>query len=694
MSKNILDILKKVIGIFGLISFLLGFISIVLPALLGDGYDLTVKTIFTATTYTVACFIAAIIIILVTLQKKENSISNEQDKQNLTDILGELDIPIAVCKSDESVFWTNKAFREVSGITFEEAKKMNLKSFTQLVSDALVNRTEGIPHKLGGKEHIMKGFYVNSGKRNLSTPGDDKKKLVLVWQDISGILSLQNKLSSEKTLIANILIDNIDELVQFTGTSAQSITNSVEKKLSVWASSVGGVLKEYQRSRYIFMFEKKHLDTFAENKFEILEEIRKIKFGQSRIPVTVSMGISDPDEETLDKKMKSASEYLEAALQRGGDQVAVKINNAVKFYGGVTKSVQSVNKTRAKIMASRVMAHIREASNILVMGHKNADYDSFGACIAAAKIARCVNPNTRIIINEKDPNIRKCLAKAKTMPEYSNIFINKEDAHNRINSETLLLIVDVNNVFCFESKEVYEDTKKVIFIDHHRLDRKFEPGFEPLLSFIDTSVSSTCEIFSEFLEELLPEDELTDEEADIIYAGIALDSKKFTVSAGPKTFAAAMYLRKCGADPMRVNKDLFATEVNELVMLSGFQTEIQTYCDIVVISLNRRTDLTIEDDKYAAMAADRLLTLEGVHASFTVCMIDGRVRIKARSDGKLNVQLILEKLKGGGHFDQAATVLSDTTLENACIALKAAIDSEINHFDTGSSGTDTSGITD
>ena len=476
------------------------------------------------------------------------------------------------------------------------------------------------------------------------------------------------------------MIDNLSDLIQFTDGNYREVLSKIDAILNEWADSVGGFIKEYQRERYIFLFDAKHLEQFTESRFDILEKVREITVGDAKSPVTISIGISDPTG-SLEDRLRSASSHLDTALQRGGDQAVLRIDEKIMYYGGITKSVQKRTKIRARIIADQLRSHILSAGNVIIMGHKNADYDCFGACIAVAKISKLYGADVKIVINETDPNLSKCLEKARSMEDYRDIFIDKDNAQDLIRSDTLLIIVDVNNPYQFESPELFENSHRTIFLDHHRLANNFDDNDEVVLKYIDPSASSTCELLTEFIEHIFTEGtnaELSKDEAELLYAGITLDTKKFTVNSGTKTFSAAMYLRGCGADPMNVNKELFATDLTELTTISGFENKLKVYRSITVISVNERDDLTPDDDKYAAIAADKLLTLDGVSASFTVCMIGGKVRIKARSNGELNVQLVLEQLGGGGHFDQAATVLGGVDLEGACNMLKDAIDRVLN----------------
>lgn len=665
--KKFLKKLQNTIGPFGFVAFVSA-IFCILSTILIINLNYSPEKAGYMMAFIYLCINLLGIAVIIFLQDRYEGKDNSD---SLTvDILSKIDFPIIICKTDGSIFWANKCFQNVSDKTNSELRSTELSTIISYQPEVILNADKypnGVDGIIGDHQYKVKGFKSST------------EHMFLLWYDRSEVNTLIERLSSEKTLVADIMIDNLSDLLQFTEGNYRDVLSKVDIILNEWADSVGGFIKEYQRERYIFLFEAKHLSDFTKSKFDILEKIRTVTVGDSKTPVTVSMGISDPIG-SLEDRLRSASTYLETALQRGGDQVVVKIDEKVTFYGGVTKSVQKRTKIRARIIADQLKSIIGSSGNVLIMGHKNADYDCFGACIAVAKIAKHCNIPAKIVISETDPNLKKCLEKARSIEDYKEIFIDKATAQDMIRSDTLLIIVDVNNKYQFEAVELFENSHKTIFIDHHRLASSLDDYPEVVLKYIDPSASSTCELVTEFIEHLFAEGEdgLSKDEAELIYAGIALDTKKFTVNSGTKTFSAAMYLRGCEADPMNVNKELFATDITELSVVSGFENNLIIYNDITVISVNANDDLTPDDDKYAAIAADKLLTLDGVSASFTLCSIGGKIRIKARSNGNLNVQLVLEQLGGGGHFDQAATVLDGATLEDACNMLKGAIDNVIN----------------
>ena len=276
-----------------------------------------------------------------------------------------------------------------------------------------------------------------------------------------------------------------------------------------------------------------------------------------------------------------------------------------------------------------------------------------------------------IIADKNNQNLYKCAQTLKSLSAYDNMFISADEAMNHNTSNTLLIISDVNNSSQFEAPDIAKNAEKIVYIDHHRITNEFETA--PVLYYIEPSASSTCELVSEILESSLPVGKLTVQEANLMYAGILLDTKRFSLNTGTRTFTAANYLRSVGANPM-VSQELFKTSLDEMLREARFQKQVKIYRERVVIAINNEPDNTSADSIAAAKFADKLLSIENIEASFVLLQMDNNVRISARSTGTINVQIILERLKGGGHYDAAATMLTDIPLESAMLMLKESID--------------------
>ena len=373
----------------------------------------------------------------------------------------------------------------------------------------------------------------------------------------------------------------------------------------------------------------------------------------------------------MQAKERAARQALDLALQRGGDQAVLKLrDNATEYYGGKSKTVQKRTKIRSRIIATEVKNLILKASNVIVMGHRFADHDSIGSSIGMARFAMQYSSKVNIVVNTRDSNLKGIFKKLSDIEEYKNIFISGTDAQDLITSSTLLIITDVNNVRQFEAPELFENIANIVIIDHHRQSAEFM--VKPSVTYIEPSASSASELVCEMLEQQMEPGTLLKEEAELLFAGIILDTKQFANNTGPRTFAAAHYLRSEGANPAEAQM-LFRAGLDDFKREIKYEINTFVYRDIIAFSYIEE-NATQEDKIAAAKAADRLLTLDGILASFVLCRIDQTVHISARSSGTVNVQLITEKLNGGGHFDMAGAQVKDSTIKDTFVRLKEVID--------------------
>ena len=510
---------------------------------------------------------------------------------------------------------------------------------------------------------------VYNVKAHIASP-DSPSLFITVWYDMTELARMIKTAHDNDALVAFIVIDNIEELRQIEQENLGNAAAEVDLLLSNWAKSFEGVLKSYESTKYIMVYKAKYLEEFIASKFEILEKVRSIRVGVNHLSITVSIGTSDIGESFSDRE-KNAQAAIEIALARGGDQAVVKTESNVLFFGGIVKGSQKRSTVKSRTVAQALMSLITKSGNVLIMGHRNADFDAIGSCVGVARLAMYCGTKCNIIANKQDKNLSKCFDMLSSLSVYDNMFISGNEAQDYLSDNTLLIICDVNNPAQFEAPEVAKNAGRIVYVDHHRITNEFE--VYPMLYYIEPSASSACELVAEILESTLPVGKLTVQEANLMYAGILLDTKRFTLNTGTRTFTSANYLRSVGANPM-ATQELFKTSLDEMLRESRFQKQVRIYRERMVISLNNETDNTMADGIAAAKFADKLLGIDGIEASFVMLMIGNNVRISARSTGKINVQIILERLKGGGHYDAAATLLSDIPLENAMKMLKDSID--------------------
>lgn len=585
---------------------------------------------------------------------------------NITlDLIVKLWMPVLICDESGKIVWYNKAFSALAGAK-ESFFGHFFDQFTDLPISVVMadDRTDGIDIAAFNGFFRVKGYKFNTGSKSYN---------LTVWNDRTELNRAVKKLSETETLLAYIMIDNFDELMQFVSDKYRSASSEVGEILAKWAQSVGGVLKEYERDKYIFIFESRFMAQFIESKFDILDDIREIRVGESSLPVTVSVGIAQISG-TLSDKERAAHAALDMALQRGGDQVVVKNETGMDFYGGRTKTVQKRTKVRARVVANELAAQISKSTRVLIMGHRHPDFDAIGACVGVARLVMMCGVKVNIVLNTHDPNFMRCYERLRVIPEYrdSSLFMSAAEAQDAVTPSTLLIIVDVNNRTQYEAPELADIIPNIVIIDHHRKTAEFTN--QPVIAYIEPSASSTCELVAEILEQSLPAGMLNKDEADIMYSGILLDTKQFTRNTGVRTFSAMLYLRGEGANPADA-QTLFKTELRTFMKEAKYVSDVVIYRSIIAIAADDSPDNTQADRIAVAKAADKLLSIDGVIASFVLCRIGDTIQISARSLGSINVQLILEKLEGGGgHYESAATVVTGATMSETLTRLKESID--------------------
>ena len=358
------------------------------------------------------------------------------------------------------------------------------------------------------------------------------------------------------------------------------------------------------------------------------------------------------------------------ALQRGGDQVAYKTDDSMEYYGGRTKSVYKRSNVRSRTFTSQLSAMIARADNVIIMGHRYGDFDSFGAAVGIARLCMICGVKSNIAVDLRDKNLEDSINLLSKTDMYSQTFVDNAEALDLVGQDTLLVLVDHNTLERAQFQDVAKNVDNVVIIDHHRKIDVMPENVK--LSYIEPSASSTCELVTEMLENALTSQSLLKEAADILLAGILLDTKQFTRNTGTRTFGAAQYLRGAGASPTNVY-NLFKASADDLSKEARFHTSIITYHDNVAISAcDGETDNSYRI--IASKAADKMLTLRGIDAAFTLVRIGDQIHISGRSNGEINVQLILERLNGGGHFDVAGAQVVSDSLNAVLETLKASID--------------------
>ncbi len=495
----------------------------------------------------------------------------------------------------------------------------------------------------------------------------------LYWVDCTDLHRIRDQFVNSRPVVCIILIDNYEELMKNTSDSEKSaMLAALDMKISEWIADTDGVLRKYERDRMLFIFEQRYLGRLIEGKFSLLDSARAILAPDS-MNLTLSIGVGK-DAETMRENFQQASLAIEMALSRGGDQAVIKNPFNFEFYGGRTKELEKRTKVKSRVMAHSLGELISSSSFLLVMGHRAADIDAIGAASGVVCAARKLGKPAYIVCDQSKTTARPIIDRLMLHAEYANCFISAQDAILWADRDTLLIVVDTNRPDYVESPELLQSINRIAVIDHHRRAASYIDN--AALSFHEPYASSTCELMTELLQYLVDSADILRYEAEAMLAGIVLDTKNFCIRTGVRTFEAAAYLRRAGADTIEIKK-LFQNDLKSCISRYEFIKAANIYFDNIAISaVNLPSDRTI-----AAQASDELLNVTGVQASFIIFPIETGVNISARSLGAVNVQFILEKLGGGGHLTMAGAQIPDTTVQAVFEKLLFVIEDYVNQTD-------------
>ncbi|MBO5938102.1 MAG: DHH family phosphoesterase [Clostridia bacterium] len=638
------------------------------------------SVVITGLVLSITYLVAVSIIYFVTqkqfrLYRIEADASDEQNNGVVRAFRTALNVPYAVVNPNGKIVTVNTAMRNVTGIRgtlfntdISSICHCSMEEILSPKEDFILTTPDESARNAFKRSLVQIGeFKFQVDVHPLHSKG--KQYYMLVFRDATDLELMTDLYHDNLTAIAYIVLDNLEEIAQYVKVSYQSEARQVETLLKDFAAELGGMIREYDRNKYVLLLSRQMLAECIKTKFDILDKVREIHIGDENLPITISMGIATTGE-TMAQRERDALVALDMALQRGGDQAVLKNENGNFFFGGRTKSQQKRTRGHSRIIANRLCAMISSSSNVIVMGHANPDFDSIGACIGIAALARYLGVDVKIVADSESENFKSCTARLLDIADYKNLFVDGVIGLGESSFGTLLIVVDANNFAILEAPEIAKNSFKTVILDHHIKKEEFEN--EPQLSYIDPSASSACELVTEILEQTLPVGTLRKEEANVMMAGIMVDTKNFTRTVGTRTFAAALYLRGAGASP-EYARTFFEEAFEDYRAEAEFGSKAQIYHDKIAITSIEGTGSS-GDRIAAAKASDKLLTVRGVNAAFALIRIGTTVHISARSNGSINVQLILEKIGGGGHFDVAGAAIANSELDEAKQLLLQAID--------------------
>ncbi len=568
-------------------------------------------------------------------------------------------MPVALVYADGEIVWYNKLFARSVANAFEK-KSTNVCDYIKSCDfEKLLSSGYGLAE-------------INNSKFSLFVSKASKKDEYLIYFfDITELTVKSEKLNMIKPSVIIGMYDNFDEMFQSLSDSELSeLTSSLDKEVSKWFASFNCVFRKIGSERFFAVCHEKDLKRMTEDKFSVLGSVRNFVYNGKPCLATLSIGVGKGED--LKESDFGAKQALDMALSRGGDQVAVRNADSYDFYGGIASGNEKGNRVRSRVVASAIKQLILAADNCIIIGHKFADYDSIGTAIGVYSVMKNFGKDAHIVFDYENSLCKNLVN--KYVKETGNApFVDKKSALQKLNDNTLVFLVDTHRASYCEAPEIINAAKTVAVIDHHRKSVDF---FDKAVVFHHNSNASSA---SEMLTELLPYMSnmplIGPSEADALLAGIMLDTKNFVLRAGVKTFEAASYLKSRGADSVKVKK-LFSTTSEEHKARAEIISSSYIYRECAVSIANLKTkDIRI----VTSQAADEMLNISGVKASFVIFKTEDTVNISARSFGEINVQLVMEKLGGGGHLTMAAAQLENCDSRDALVVLKKAID---NYYDS------------
>lgn len=603
--------------------------------------------------------------------KNEENLKNLENLNKRFDSLTKqaiFDMPFPLVVTDEKakILWYNTPF--INLFNEKDVIDSDLENLIGDIDIANILNSQGertIPVELNKR---FFNIYTNVVK-NKSEKGEGKSVLFYLV-DNTAYQNLKDKYTDDFAIVAKVEVDNFDEAISSAPSEIRPLLIAeIDSTISQYFEEYDALLKKSDEDLYLVVMNFKSLRAIKEKKFDILDDLRDLNKGNS-IPITLSIGVSSFGLNFKDAYIESDSS-LDLALGRGGDQAVVKVEDNYEFFGGKSKAVEKRNKVKARVIGEALKQLIERSENVYIMGHKNPDMDAIGAAIGCLRATLNRNKEGYIVLEKSNPSIDNLIDRMKEEePEIYEKVISRETALNRIKHSSLLVLVDNHKPSFTECPELLDKTNQIVVIDHHRRGKEFVDN--PVLQYVEPYASSTCELITEMLTYMSSDLNLTHFEADALMSGIVVDTKNFSFQTGVRTFEAASVLKRAGANMIKV-KALFQDDLDTMVYRAEVIHNTKMIHDNIAVSrFDKESNNSV---LVAAQAADALLDINGIDASFVLTINDGKTHISGRSRGEVvSVQLILEKIGGGGHLNMAGAQLDTTDLDEAEKILTEAID--------------------
>ncbi len=625
-------------------------------------------------------FIIAILILYFTLLPELSSVlvdySLEQGKIQ-KELLHELEIPYAILDTDGHIMWANNMFHDTIGVAHNKRIKKPVDSYFSELMPEIIDGSESVDINIDYNDRKYKASIkrIDMSKvfdENKDEADGDDIVLALYLFDETNLRKLEQETIDQKLYAGLLYLDNYDEVMdQLEDVKHSILTALVERKINMYLSNIDAIVKHIENDKYFFVFKQKYMQTLRNDRFSILDDVKNINVGND-IAMTLSIGIGadlDSDTNGYMNAYENARTAIGMAMGRGGDQAAVKLGEQVTYYGGKSAGTEKTTRVKARVKAQAFEELLLSKEKVIIMAHKRPDADAFGSAVGIYRLVSAMNKKAFIVLNEVTEAIRPLVSSFKAANMYDGVFLTSTEAVSQVDQNTVVVVCDVNRPSMTECEELLSLVPTVVVFDHHRQTNEAIKG--ATLSYIEPFASSACEMIAEMYQYMSKSPKLKTQEADAMYAGILIDTDNFLNKTGVRTFEAASFLRKNGADVVRVRK-MFRSSMTELKERAQGISNAEIYMGHFALSYVDADESSKEAPTVpVAKAANELLNVENIDASFVVTEAeDGMLYVSARSIGDINVQIIMERFNGGGHSNIAGAQLKGKSKEEFFAELK------------------------
>ncbi|MBE5932835.1 MAG: DHH family phosphoesterase [Lachnospiraceae bacterium] len=654
------------------------FVSMFLILMCGALYFVDRRCAVIATVAVVVVILVELLVYVVTkkaVMPTLISFSFEQG-QIQKELLKELAIPYALLDTDGKILWGNTLFVEQVGGGSKKRIRKNISAFFPQIGTEVFKAkdTVNMELELEGQHYVaeLKRITFHEVFQDEDSIVDPKGEAIIAFylHDVTELKKYKQENYDQKLVAGLIYIDNYDEVMENTEEVRHSLVEAlVDRRINMYLASIDAIGKKTDNDKYLFVCQQKYLPQLKDTKFAILNEVKSINVG-NEIPITLSIGIGS-ESDNFAQAYEYARVAIGLALGRGGDQAVIKYGDKISYFGGQSAGTEKSTRVKARVKAQAFKEILESKETVLIMGHKRPDADAFGAAVGVYRFVKTLGKNAHIVLNEVTSATRPLVTGFQGNSLYGDdMIINSEYAISKVSPTTLVVVVDVNKPSMTECEELLDLTNSVVVFDHHRQTNEIIEN--ATLSYIEPFASSACEMVAEMLQYIDEKVKIRQQEADAMYAGIMIDTDNFLTKTGVRTFEAASYLRRNGADTVRVRK-MFRSDMYETKQLAEGIMNAEIYMDSFALS-RVKPDGSDAPTVIAAKVANDLLNVDGIRASFVVTEKDGTAYVSARSVDDINVQVIMEKLGGGGHANVAGAQLVGTADEIAIIQIKELLE--------------------